>query len=65
MGHTEALERALWTAIRKLEERVVVHQRLLEQKRNKGEQDLVKGLAESATAGQKDVKLLRDILDRI
>jgi hypothetical protein len=51
MGHTEALERALWTAIRKLKERVVVHQRLLEQKRNQGEQELVKALAESATAG--------------
>jgi len=43
----------------------VLHQRLLEQKRNKGGQELFKRLAESATAAEKDVKLLRDILDRI
>ena len=65
MRHIEALECALWTAIRKLEERVVVHQRLLEQKRNKSEQELFERLAEWATAKEKDVKLLRDILDRI
>ena len=63
--HTEALERALWAAIRKLKERVVLHQRLLEQKGNKGEQELFKRLPESALAAEKDVKLLRDILDRI
>src|SRR5262249_19158536 len=28
--HTEALERALWTAIRKLKERIVLHQELIE-----------------------------------
>ena len=59
------LEHALWTATRKLKERVVLHQRLLEQKRNKGERELFKRLAESATAPKKDVKLLPDILDRI
>ena len=30
--HAEALERALWTAIRKLKERVVLHQELVERK---------------------------------
>jgi two-component system, chemotaxis family, protein-glutamate methylesterase/glutaminase len=63
--HTEALERGLWTAIRKLKERVVLHQRLLEQKRNKGEQELFKRLEESVTTAKNDLKLLRDILDRI
>jgi two-component system chemotaxis response regulator CheB len=63
--HTEALERALWTAIRKLKERVVLHQRLIEQKRNKGEQELFKRLEESVTIAENDLKLLRDILDRI
>jgi len=63
--HTEALERALWTAIRKLKERVVLHQRLMEQKRNKGEQKLFKRLEESVAAARKDIKLLRAILDRI
>src|SRR5262245_35480223 len=63
--HTEALERALWTAIRKLKERVVLHQRLLKQKRNKGEQELFNRLEESVTTANKDLKLLRDVLDRI
>ena len=63
--HAEALERALWTAIRKLKERVVLHQRLMEQKRNKGEQELFKRLEESVTTAKNDLKLLRDVLDRI
>jgi len=63
--HTEALERALWTATRKLKERVVLHQNLLEQKRNKGEQELFKRLEESVTTARNDLKLLREILDRI
>ena len=38
--HAEALERALWTAIRKLKERVVLHKELVERRmRNKGEDD--------------------------
>ena len=63
--HAEALERALWTAIRKLKELVVLHERLLEQKRNKGEQELFKQLEESVATAKNDLKLLRDILDRI
>jgi two-component system, chemotaxis family, protein-glutamate methylesterase/glutaminase len=63
--HTEALERALWTATRKLKERVVLHQHLMEQKRNKGEQELFNRLEESVTIAKSDLKLLRDILDRI
>src|SRR5215472_12083782 len=63
--HAEALERALWTAIRKLKELVVLHERLLEQKRNKGEQELFKRLEESVATAKNDLKLLRDILDRI
>src|SRR5205085_1624811 len=39
--HTEALERALWTATRRLKERVVVHEQLIKRKkRNKGEDEL-------------------------
>src|SRR5215467_10231517 len=63
--HSEALERALWTAVRKLKERVVLHQNLMEQKRNKGEQELFKRLEESVTTARNDLKLLREILDRI
>jgi len=64
--HAEALERALWTAIRKLKERVVLHQNLMEQKkRNIGEQELFNRLAESVATAKDDLQLLRDILDRI
>jgi len=64
--HTEALERALWTAIRKLKERVVLHKQLVERKKlNKGENELRKRLEESVTTSERDLKLLREILDRI
>jgi two-component system, chemotaxis family, protein-glutamate methylesterase/glutaminase len=64
--HTEALERALWTAIRKLKERAVLHKELVERKRrNKGEDELMKRLEESVTTAESDLKLLREILERI
>ena len=63
--HTEALERALWTAMRKLKERTVLHKRLIERKRNKGEEELRKRLEESIDTADKDLKLLREILDRL
>lgn len=63
--HSEALERALWTAVRKLKERVVLHENLLKHKRNKGENELFKRLEESVAMAKADLKLLREILDRI
>jgi two-component system, chemotaxis family, protein-glutamate methylesterase/glutaminase len=63
--HTEALERALWTAIRKLKERIVLHEHLVERKRNNGEDELRKRLQESITTAEEDIKLLREVLDRI
>jgi len=64
--HTEALERALWTAIRKLKERVVLHKKLVERKkRNKGETELMKRLGESVASAESDLKLLREILEWI
>ena len=63
--HTEALERALWAAIRKLKERIVLHEHLVERKRNKGEDELRKRLKESITTAEEDIKLLREVLDRI
>lgn len=64
--HTEALERALWTATRKLKERVVLHKELVERrKRNKGEEELRKRLQESVVTAENDLKLLREILERI
>ena len=64
--HTEALERALWTAIRKLKERIVLHQELIERKkRNNAEDHLRNRLEESIVTAESDLKLLRDILERI
>jgi two-component system chemotaxis response regulator CheB len=63
--HTEALERALWTATRKLKERVVLHEQLVERKRNKGEDELLKRLEESVATSKRDLKLLGDVLERI
>jgi two-component system chemotaxis response regulator CheB len=63
--HTDALERALWTAMRTLKERTMLHRRLLERRRNKGEQDLMKRVEESIGTAETDIKLLREILDRI
>jgi two-component system chemotaxis response regulator CheB len=63
--HTEALERALWTASRKLKERIVLHEQLAERKRNKGEDELRKRLEESVVTAREDLKLLREVLDRM
>ncbi len=63
--HTEALERALWIAIRKLKERAVLHQNLMEKKRNKGEDELFQRFEESVATTKEDLKLLREILDHI
>jgi two-component system chemotaxis response regulator CheB len=63
---TDALERALWTAIRRLKERVVLHQELIERKkRNKAEEELRARLEESVATAESDLKLLREIVDRI
>ena len=64
--HTEALERALWTATRKLKERVVLHEELIKRKqRNKGENEMIHRPQESVATAEQDLKILRDILDRI
>lgn len=51
----------LWTASRKLKERIVLHEQLAERKRNKGESELRKRLEESVTTAREDLKLLREI----
>ena len=51
---------------RKLKERVVLHKELVERrKRNKGEDELKKRLEESVVTAGNDLKLLREILERI
>jgi two-component system, chemotaxis family, protein-glutamate methylesterase/glutaminase len=64
-AHKEALERALWTAVRTLNERVTMHRQFLRRNRNPGEELLFKRFEESVNAAEHDVKLLRDIISRI
>ena len=46
--------------------RIVLHQHLVEhRKRNKGEDELMKRLKESVSTAESDLKLLREILERI
>ena len=55
-----------WMAIRKLKERLVLHKELAERrKRNKGEDELKKRLEESVVTAENDLKVLREILERI
>jgi hypothetical protein len=49
-----------------LKKRVVLHKELVERrKRNKGEDELKKRLEESVETAENDLKLLREILERI
>ena len=49
-----------------LKERLVLHRELVERrKRNEGEDELKKGLEESVATPDNDLKLLREILERI
>jgi hypothetical protein len=44
----------------------VLHKELVERKkRNKGEDELMKRLEESVTTAESDLKLLREVLERI
>jgi len=48
-----------------LKERMVLHERFVDRKRSKSEEELLKRLEESLTTAKKDLELLREILDRI
>jgi two-component system chemotaxis response regulator CheB len=63
--HAEALERALWTAVRKLKERIVLHEQMADRKRNTGEDELLRRLEESVTTARQDLKLLHEVVERI
>jgi hypothetical protein len=64
--HREALERALWTALRRLKERAVLHKELVERKRrNEGGNELMRRLEELIVTTESDLKFLRQILERI
>jgi two-component system chemotaxis response regulator CheB len=64
-AHKEVLERALWTAVRTLNERVMMHRQFLRRERNAAEEMLFKRFQESAAAAERDVGLLRDIIARV
>jgi two-component system chemotaxis response regulator CheB len=64
-AHKEVLERALWTALRTLNERVMMHRQFLRRERNAAEEMLFRRFQESAAGAERDVEILRDILSRI
>jgi two-component system chemotaxis response regulator CheB len=64
-AHKDVLERALWTAVRTLNERVLMHRQFLRRQRNAGEEALFKRFEESAASAERDVQLLREIIARI
>jgi two-component system chemotaxis response regulator CheB len=64
-AHKEVLERALWTAVRTLNERVMMHRQFLRRERNASEEILFRRFQESAAGAERDVELLRDIISRI
>ena len=64
-AHKEVLERALWTAVRTLNERVMMHRQFLRRERNGAEELIFKRFQESAAAAERDVDLLREIIARI
>ena len=64
-AHAEALERALWTALRTLNERVTLHRQLLRRPRNKGEEQLLQRFEDSVKTAERDIELLREIIGRI
>jgi two-component system chemotaxis response regulator CheB len=64
-AHKEALERALWTAVRTLNERVTMHRQFLRRDRNTGEDLVFKRFEESVAGAEHDVELLREIISRL
>jgi two-component system chemotaxis response regulator CheB len=64
-AHSEALERALWVAVRTLNERITLHREMLRRERNSGEEPLFVRLGESLKMAEHDVQLLRQIIERI
>ena len=64
--HGEALERALWVAVRTLNERITLHREMLRKNdRNAGQEALFRRLEESVKIAEQDVQLLRQIIERI
>lgn len=62
-AHAEAVERAVWIALRKLKERQVINEQLGQENRNPTE--LRKRFKENAAAAAHDIKLLEEVLSRL
>ena len=64
-AHSEALERALWVAVRTLNERITLHRQMMKRERNSSQEALFRRLEESVKIAEQDVQLLRQIIERI
>lgn len=64
-SHTEALERALWIAVRTLRERMAIQRSLAESARNGVGPMGPENFLETAEHAERDVALLQEILDRL
>jgi two-component system chemotaxis response regulator CheB len=65
VAHTDTLERALWIAVRTLNERVAINEALAQKQLELKNTHLAERLAETASGASHDVKLIREILDRL
>src|SRR3954452_13279485 len=64
-AHKEVLERALWTAVRTLNERVMMHRQFLRRESNGAEELIFKRFQASAAGPECYIALLRYIISRI
>lgn len=61
-AHRDALERALWIAIRTLENRGQIHQFLAERAREAGDKRTLSDMLETAETAQRDMELIKQIM---
>jgi two-component system, chemotaxis family, protein-glutamate methylesterase/glutaminase len=64
-AHRDALERALWIAIRTLENRGQVHRFLAERARESGNDRTLETMTETAEAAARDMELIKQIMARL
>jgi two-component system chemotaxis response regulator CheB len=64
VDQTEAVEKALWAAIRSMEEQAEFSDRLAEKSRHKKRPRLASRFAEKAGANRENASILRDLLQK-
>jgi len=64
-AHRDALERALWIAMRTLENRKQIHCFLAERARAEGDKRKLTTMEETSAAAEKDMALIKEILERL